>query len=215
MRDAIDRIVENGNSSILFQLSERIGSMRPVTTGPSYSSSVNVVPLSSVGYSMSLQSMNVVPISSINQKTDSENTLLVKEDEDMYCVNSATKRVVVKSGVSNHPDICEWELNECQGLSELVVGDDCLQFVKELKLSGLCYLEKVEIGMRCFCKSKGCFEVNGCEKLKSVTIGGGSFSNWHFFTLKNCESIAEVSIGDGCFVTCDSIVFEGANCTMD
>ena len=215
MRDAIDRIVENGNSSILFQLSKRIGSMRSTTAGPSYSSSVNVVPLSSVGYFMGLQSVNVVPVSSINHNTDSISTLFVEEDEDMYCVNSKTKRVVVTSGVSNHPDICEWELNECQELSELVVGDDCLQFVKELKLSGLCHLEKMVIGMRCFCKSKGCFEVNGCERLKSVIIGGGSFANWHFFSLKNCDSITEVSIGDGCFVTCDCVVFEGANCAMD
>ena len=61
-------------------------------------------------------------------------------------------------------------------LRELIVGDECFQFVKDLKIVGLNALEKVEIGKECFCKaSGGVLEMRDCEKLKSVKIGDGSF----------------------------------------
>ena len=59
---------------------------------------------------------------------------------------------------------------------ELIVGDECFQFVKDLRIVGLNALEKVDIGKQCFCKaSGGAFEMRDCEKLKSVKIGDGSF----------------------------------------
>ena len=76
-------------------------------------------------------------------------------------------------------------------------------------MSGLKCLEKMEFGSGCMCKSEGgVFEVSECEKLKSVVVGGGCCVNWSSFTLKNC-GVIEVSIGDGCFVSCESVVFEG------
>ena len=134
--------------------------------------------------------------------------LIVEEDRDIYDADSTIERIVVKNGVSNHPDIYEWDLSECERLVELVVGNDCLQYLEEWKLSGLKSMEKVEFGGGCMCKSEGgVFEMSECEKLKSVVIGGGCFVNWSSFTLKNC-GVVEVSIGDGCFVSCENTVFE-------
>ena len=188
MKDAIERIMNKGKSVLLSQLADKVESTQsvsnPVASGPAVSSGVNVVP------------MSIAP------------NPVVKEDEDIYDADSTTERIVVKNGVSNHPDIYEWDLSECERLVELVVGNDCLQYLNEWKMSGLKCLEKMEFGSGCMCKSEGgVFEVSECEKLKSVVVGGGCCVNWSSFTLKNCEVI-EVSIGDGCFVNCESVMFE-------
>ena len=89
-----------------------------------------------------------------------------------------------------------------------MLGNDCLQYVKKLKLVGFASLEKVEMGTGCYSESEsGLFEVSGCEKLKRVAIGDGSFVNWNEFVMKDC-GVEEVSIGNGCFVNCVRIVFE-------
>ena len=109
----------------------------------------------------------------------------------------------------NDPDIEGWNLNDCSSrLRELVLGNDCLQYVKKLKLVGFASLEKVEMGTGCYSESEsGLFEVSECERLKSVVIGGGCCVDWSLFVMKNC-GVEEVSIGDGCFVSCESVVFE-------
>ena len=152
--------------------------------------------------------VNVVPVSVVNKPIEYENELVVEEDEGIFYTDSTTDRIVVKSGVSNHPDIREWDLSECERLVELVVGDNCLQYLSEWKLSGLKCLEKVEIGASCCGRAcGGCFEVSGCEKLRSVVIGGGCCVKWSSFVLRDC-GVEEVSIGDGCFVSCEKSVFE-------
>ena len=78
--------------------------------------------------------------------------------------------------VKNDEDFDEWKMDEYVRLRELIVGDECFQFVKDLRIVGLNALEKVEIGKQCFCKaSGGVFEMRNCEKLKSVKIGDCSF----------------------------------------
>ena len=218
MKDAIERIMNKGKSVLLSQLADKVESTQsvcnPVASGPAVSSGDNVVPMSIAPNPMPLRQpqssgINVVPVTVINKPMEYENELVVKEDEDIYDANSTTERIVVKNGVSNHPDIYEWDLSECERLVELVVGNDCLQYLEGWKMSGLKCLEKMEFGSGCMCKSEGgAFEVSECEKLKSVVVGGGCCVNWSSFTLKNCEVI-EVSIGDGCFVNCESVMFEG------
>ena len=218
MKDAIERIMNKGKSVLLSQLADRLENTQsvcnPVASGPAVSSGVNVVPMSIAPNPMPLRQpqfsgINVVPVTVINQPIKHENELVVKEDEDIYDANSTTERIAVKNGVSNHPDIYEWDLSECERLVELVVGDNCLQYLEGWKLSGLKSLEKVEFGSKCFTKTlSGSFEMSECEKLKNVVIGGGCFVNWSSFVMRHC-GVVEVSIGDGCFVNCESVVFEG------
>ena len=217
MKDAIERIMSKGKSVLLSQLADRMNETlsydESVVIEPVVSSGVNVAPISVAPNPMPLRQpqfsgINVVPVTIINKPMEYENELVVKEDEDIYDADSTTERIVVKNGVSNHPDIYEWDLSECERLVELVVGNDCLQYLNEWKLSGMKCLEKVEFGGGCMCKSEGgAFEVSECEKLRSVVVGGGCCVNWSSFTLKNC-GVIEVSIGDGCFVNCESVVFE-------
>ena len=185
MKDSVDRIVKNGNSSVLYELAKKIGKAEdaaPVTPTPVYSPSVNVVHMSE------------------DNQEKYENVLIVEEEEDMCEADEATEMIVVKDGLCNDDGIDKWDLGECERLVELVVGDNCLAYLEEWKLSGFKCLERVEIGMGCMCKSEGCFEVSGCERLRSVKMGEGCCVKWSGFVMKNCENVEEVSIGNGCFV---------------
>ena len=211
----MERIVNKGKSILLSKLADKVENTEPNSAvGPS---SVNVTPISVTPNPMPFRQLqpsaiNVVPVSAVNKPIEYENELVVEEDEGIFYTDSTTDRIVVKSGVSNHPDIREWDLSECERLVELVVGDNCLQYLNEWKLNGLKSLERVEIGTGCLCKSEGgVFEVSGCEKLRSVKMGNGCCVKWSGFVMKNC-GVEEVSIGDGCFVNCENTVFESESC---
>ena len=208
----MERIVNKGKSILLSQLADKVENTEP--NNPVGPCSGNVTPISITPNPMPFRQpqpsiVNVVPVSVVNKPIEYENVLIVKEEEDMFEANKATEKIMVKDGLCNDEDIDKWNLSKCERLVELIVGNDCLQYLKDLKLSGMKWLERMEIGTGCLCKSEGgVFEVSDCLKLKRVVIGGGCCVKWTSFTLKNCDSIQEVSIGDGCFVSCEKSVFE-------
>ena len=190
--------MRNGKSSLLYELADRIGNVVKEEESGSGVVSENVVAMTRIG-----QEFDEVGLKS------NEHTLIVKKDEDLVGLDVGNEVIRVMNGVCNDPDIEEWSLNDCSSrLRELVLGDDCLQYVSELKLVGFASLEKVEMGMRCCCESDdGLFEVSGCKRLRSVKVGDGCCVDWSEFVMKNC-GVEEVSIGDGCFMNCENTVFE-------
>ena len=188
----MEQIRNTGNSLLLLQLAERMGNAAE-TRNPQL---------------VNQPSLNATETSAI---TDVDGSVLeIKTVKDFFKVNSRVTAIEMKPGLCNDSQIQEWNLNAYSKLVELVVGDDCIQFVKGLKLVGFVSLERVAIGMRCMCESDGCFEMSDCEKLKSVVMGGGCCVKWSSFVMKNC-GVIEVSIGDGCFVSCEKTVFESAS----
>ena len=210
------RIVNKGKSIILSKLADKVENTEPDSAVGR--SSVIVTPISITPNPIPLRQpqpsvINVVPVSVVNKPIEYENELIVEEDEGIFYADSTTDRIVVKSGLCNDDDIREWDLSVCERLVELVVGDNCLQYLNEWKLSGLKCVERVEIGVGCMCKSDGgVFEVSDCERLRSVKMGNGCCVIWSSFVMRNCEIVEEVSIGDGCFVSCENTVFESASC---
>ena len=202
MKDAAERIVRNGKSSLLYELADRIGNVVKEEESGSGVVSENVVAMTRIG-----QEFDEVGLKS------NEHTLIVKKDEDLVGLDAGNEVIRVMNGVCNDPDIEEWSLNDCSSrLRELVLGDDCLQYVCELKLVGFGSLEKVGMGMRCCCESDGgLFEASGCKRLRSVKVGDGSCVEWSGFVMRDC-GVEEVSIGDGCFMNCENAVFESEYC---
>ena len=197
----MERIVRDGKSSLLYELADRIGNVVKEEESGSGVVSENVVAMTRIG-----EAFDEVGLKS------NAHTLIVKNDEDLVGLDVGNEVIRVMNGVCNDPDIEGWNLNDCSSrLRELVLGNDCLQYVKKLKLVGFGNLEKVEMGTGCYSESEsGLFEVSGCERLRSVVIGGGCCVDWSLFLLKNC-GVVEVSIGDGCFVNCENTVFESAS----
>ena len=190
----MERIQNKGNSSLLLQLAERVENAAEVRNPQSFRSQ-----------QVNQPSLNVVEM---NMMTDVHGTVLeIKTMRDFFKMSGRVTVIKMVSGLCNDSAIQEWNLSVFSKLVELVVDDNCLQFVKGLKLVGFVSLERVAIGMKCMCESEGCFEVSDCEKLKSVVIGGGCCVKWSSFVMKNC-GVIEVSIGDGCFVSCEKTVLE-------
>ena len=194
----MERIVRDGKSSLLLQLADRIGNVVKEEERGNEVVSENVVAMTRIG-----QEFDEVGLKS------NEHTLIVKKDEDLVGLDAGNEVIRVMNGVCNDPDIEEWSLDDCSSrLRELVLGSECLQYVKKMKLVGFESLEKVEMGSGCYSKSEnGLLEVSGCERLKRVVIGGGCCVKWSSFVMRNC-GVEEVSIGDGCFVRCEKSVFE-------
>ena len=158
----MERIRSAGNSDLLVSLVKRVGEGRSVPMNNP--SEVNMVPDTVIGFASVIKPVNTV------------GRVIVKNDDDFVLLDEDVEVIEVKNGMCNNEAFDEWSMNEYVRLRELIVGDECFQFVKDLKIVGLNALEKVEIGKQCFCKaSGGVFEMRNCEKLKSVKIGDGSF----------------------------------------
>ena len=194
----MERIQNKGNSSLLLQLAERVENAAEVRNPQPFRSQQVTQP-----------SLNVVEMSTVSRAiTDVHGTVLeIKTMKDFFKMSGRVTVIKMASGLCNDIAIQEWNLSVFSKLVELVVGDNCLQFVKGLKLVGFVSLERVAIGMKCMCESEGCFEVSDCGALRSVVIGGGCCVKWNSFVMRNC-GVEEVSIGDGCFVNCEKTVFE-------
>ena len=158
----MERIRSAGNSDLLVSLVKRVGEGRSVTVNNP--SEVNMVPDTVIGFASATKPVNTA------------GRVIVKNDDDFLLLDESVEVIEVKNGVCNDEDFEEWEMEEYVKLRELIVCDECFQFVKDLKIMGLNALEKVEVGKQCFCKANGgVFEIRNCEKLKSVKIGDGSF----------------------------------------
>lgn len=104
------------------------------------------------------------------------NTLFIRDTMDLYKDHKGIEVIRMNRGVCNHIDIEGWNICEFVSLKELIVGDNCVRFVKQFKLIGLMQLEKVEIGSNSFKAENDCtFEVIECNSLKEVTIGDNCF----------------------------------------
>ena len=153
----MERIRNKGSSSLLLQLAERVGNAAEVRNPQSFRSQ-----------QVNQPSLNVVEM---NMMTDVHGTVLeIKTMKDFFKMSGRVTVIKMVSGLCNDSAIKEWNLSVFSKLVELVVDDNCLQFVRGLKLVGFVSLERVAIGMKCMCESEGCFEVSDCEKLKSVVI---------------------------------------------
>ena len=158
----MERIRSAGNSDLLVSLVKRVGEGRNVPVNNP--SEVNMVPNTVIGFASATKSGNTA------------GRVIVKNDDDFLLLDENVEGIEVKNGVCNDEDFEEWEMEEYVRLRELIVGDECFHFVKDVKIVGLNALEKVEIGKQCFCKaSGGVFEMRNCEMVKSVKIGDGSF----------------------------------------
>ena len=115
--------------------------------------------------------------------------------------------IVVKSNSCNESSMQILDLSRFVNLRELVVGDESLIHVSELKLIGLSELESVEIGMNSFTQAKNSygndsyrhFYLKNCPKLKSLKTGDYSFSDYSVIEIENVDALEVIEMGDSCF----------------
>ena len=96
------------------------------------------------------------------------------------------------------------DLSRFVNLRELIVGDESLMYVKEVKLIGLSELESVEIGMNSFTQHKNGygndsnrhFYLKNCPKLKSLKMGRYSFSDYSVIEIENVDALEVIEMGE-------------------
>ena len=92
-------------------------------------------------------------------------------------------------------------------MRELKVGDDCFEYVDEVKLIDLSKLERVVIGRNCFTKKKYYwgndpnrhFYLKDCERLRELKIGCCSFSDYTVCEIENVPSLEVIEMNHNCF----------------
>ena len=122
-------------------------------------------------------------------------------------LNTLSKTVTeltVPSNSMNDASLIVLDLSRFRRLKKLVIGDECFMNVNETRLTGLYYLESVEIGMNSFTQHKNDygndpnrhFYVKNCPKLKSLKIGRYSFSDYTVIEIENVDALEVIEIGD-------------------
>ena len=112
--------------------------------------------------------------------------------------------IVVKNNTCNESNMQLLELNRFVNLRELIVGDESLMYVNEVRMIGLNQLESVEIGMNSFTKNKNWygndpnrhFYLKNCPKLKSLKVGRCSFSDYTVIEIENVDALEVIETGD-------------------
>ena len=104
----------------------------------------------------------------------------------------------------NDASLTVLDLSRFLYLRQLVVGDESLMYVNEVKLIGLSTLKSVEIGMNSFTKFKNSigndpnrhFYLKNCPSLKSLKMGCFSFSDYTVCEIENVDALEVIEIGD-------------------
>ena len=114
------------------------------------------------------------------------------------------EELTISSNEYSDASVSEFKLSWLVQLKRIVIGDDCFGKVRVFDLYGLCELESVVIGKNSFMidyeeRSDGSCRIVNCPELKSIQIGGNSFSDYHSFELNNLPSLQSIDMGEWCF----------------
>ena len=125
-------------------------------------------------------------------------------------LNSLNKRVseiAIPSNSMNETSLIVLNLSCFRRLKKLVIGDKCFMHVNETRLTGLYYLESVEIGRNSFTQHKNAwygiapdpnrhFYLKNCPKLRSLRIGDYSFNDYTVIEIENVDALEVIEMGD-------------------
>ena len=111
--------------------------------------------------------------------------------------------IVIDNGMSES-GFTGFDLSGFSRLKRLEIGSDCFSYVIVFNITGLSELESVEIGMNSFTKHKNSagsdpnrhFYVKNCPKLKSLTMGRYSFSDYGVIEIENVDALEVIEMGD-------------------
>ena len=120
---------------------------------------------------------------------------------DLKNANCYVGVIVIASNCCNDSELNMLDMSRFVNLRELIVGDECFENVKEVKLIGLSQLERVVIGKKCFYRKNdkdksGRFYLKSCERLRELKIGCWSFSYYSVCKIENVPSLEVIEMGE-------------------
>ena len=122
---------------------------------------------------------------------------------DLMSLDNSVTHLSVGSNC-NDASLTVLDLSRFLYLRQLVVGDNSLMYVNEVKLIGLNVLRSVTIGMNSFTQQKNdCgndpnrhFYLKNCPKLKSLKMGRYSFSDYSVIEIENVVALEVIEMGE-------------------
>ena len=136
-------------------------------------------------------------------KDEQLNKRVVLNEENQFLHNHI-EELIVENNSCNGPEWTALDLSFMSHLRLLEVGDDCFDYVDEVKLIDLSKLERVVIGMNSFTKKKNShgndpnrhFYLKNCERLRELMIGYWSFSDYSVCEIENVPSLEVIEMGE-------------------
>ena len=126
-----------------------------------------------------------------------------------YCMNALQASTKITS-FEIGKDACQFEsvtaldLSKYPKVKTVRISHESFSYVNEVKMIGLKQLESVVIGENSFTKKKNSygnnrnrhFYLKNCPKLKSLKIGGYSFSDYSVIEIENVDALEVIEMGD-------------------
>ena len=235
MRDSVERIRNNiGSDPIasLFSSSDECAMMNGMLAGSFFvniTAATVINPLMeeeggrevweeevSVEEEMEEEEVNVEKVKEVEEEVVEEeevNEEEVNEEEEEAEeaeVQWENQQVIkLNDGFGNDPGITEWSRSAYQSITQILIGNDCLQFLTRLELKQYPCLEILTIGKNCCMKEKGELLIVECPSLRSILIGSKSCHSWVTLRLENCGNLQSIETGEDCFHDCGSLVLSG------
>ena len=118
-------------------------------------------------------------------------------------VDCSVTELVIAAKCCNE-GVKEVDLGRFVSLKVFEVGDECFEYVNEVKLIDLSKLERVVIGKNCFTKMKNDwgndpnrhFYLKNCERLRELKMGHHSFSDYSVCDIENVPSLEVIEMGE-------------------
>ena len=128
----------------------------------------------------------------------------VHNEVEWNSLNKSVFEIVVSSNCCNEKSMKVLDLSELKCLKRIEIGNECFEYVNEVKMAGLNELKSVEIGENSFMKNKYSsrydstrhFYLKNCPKLKSLKMGRYSFSDYTVIEIENVDALEVIEMGD-------------------
>ena len=147
-------------------------------------------------------------------------------NEETHLLHPHLEELIIQDNSCNGPEWTALNLSFMPKLRLFKVGDNCFEYVDDVKLVALSELERVVMGKNSFTKRKGRygydpsrhFDLENCPSLKELKIGHWSFSDYSTCKLDNLPSLEGIEMGEGTLWTysfyCASLEMKSASQRM-
>ena len=124
--------------------------------------------------------------------------------KEILSINVNIKSISISNNSCNDSNYTIFNFSRFNLLEELIIGNDCFEYVNLFNIDGLNHLKSIKIGNNSFTKKKNyygdddsrSFHILNCNELISIEIGRYSFSDYGGgFELKNLPKLAILNIG--------------------
>ena len=125
--------------------------------------------------------------------------------EENQLLHNHIEELIVENNSCNGPEWAALDLGFMPKLRLFEVGDECFEYVDEVKLIGLSQLKKVVIEENSFTKNKNRwprsnpdrhFCLKNCERLRELKMGHHSFNDYSVCEVENVPSLEVIEMGE-------------------